>query len=337
MKKVLRFIGILLLVLVLIVVILGLIEPKDVTVERSMVINAPREAVWEQMVNFKNGPNWDPWYTADPSAKRDYFGTDGQPGSGYNWEGQKMGKGTMKDTAITGNKMSYALHFEKPWSGDASGFYNIEDNGQGGTKVTWNYYQHMPFPMNAMQAFMSMDKMMGNMFDSGLVKLKQYVESGKAGSGSSAGAGDVKEVQFPGAIYAGTRKVIAWNDMDKVYKETYDMLGKELGSKIAGPAADLVYKWDTVKHTADMAIVFPIKDTTAVSKKVSIFHVNASKADMGVLKGSYNGMQAMHGTINRYMASKGHKMGMVVEEYAVGPHDSQDSTKWVTNIYYLTQ
>lgn len=337
MKKFLRFIGILLLIIVLVIVILGIVEPKDVTVERSLVINAPREVVWDQMTNFKNGPNWDPWYKLEPTVTRTYFGTDGQPGSGYTWEGKKTGMGTMTDTGINGNKMGYKLHFEKPWSGDATGFYAVEDAGNGSVKATWSYYQHMSFPMNAMQAFMSMDKMLGTQFDSGLNNLKRYVESGKAGMGSGGGSGMVQETQFPGGLYAGVRKMIAMKDLQKAYMDTYTMLGKELDGKIAGPGADLVYSWDTVKHVTDMAIVFPIKDTTGVSKKVTIFHVSPGKADMAVLKGGYSGMGATHAAINKYMAEKGHKMGMVVEEYNVGDHETKDSTKWVTNIYYITQ
>ena len=333
MKKVLRFIGILLLILVLIVVILGLIEPKDVTVERTLVINAPREVVWEQMVNFKNGPNWDPWSAADPSATRNYFGTDGQPGSGYSWEGKKMGVGTMKDTGISGDKMNYSLHFEKPWSGDASGFYKVENNGSGGTKVTWNYYQHMNFPMNGMQAFMSMDKMLGNMFDSGLVNLKKYVESGKAGAGTNA---TVHETQFAAHNYAGIRKTIAMSDIMKFCEESNATLSKELGG-IIGPETSLYYTWDTVKHTTDMALVFPIADSIKSVKGASVFHINASKAVMLTYKGGYSGMPAAHGAINKYMAAHGQKMGMAIEEYTVNKPQEPDSNKWVTNIYYLIQ
>lgn len=335
MKKFLRFIGILLLIIVLVIVILGIVEPKDVTVERSLTINAPREVVWDQMTNFKNGPNWDPWYKLEPTVTRTYFGTDGQAGSGYTWEGKKTGKGTMTDTGIAGNKMSYKLHFEKPWSGDASGFYSVEDAGNGTVKATWNYYQHMSFPMNAMQAFMSMDKMMGAQFDSGLNNLKRYAESNKASAGS--GSAMVQDVHLAARTYAGVRKTVAMADLSKVYGETSAMVAKQLGSAISGPAAGFYYTWDTVKHVTDMAVVFPISDTTKIAKGLTIYHVNASPAVMGVLKGGYGNEMAVHGAINKHMAEKNQKMSMVIEEYVIGKHEEPDSNKWVTNIYYLTK
>ncbi len=335
MKKFLRFIGILLLVLVLIVIILGLIEPKEVTVERSIVINGPREVVWDQMVKFKNSPNWDPWMAADPSAVRTYFGTDGQPGSGYSWVGKKLGEGNMTDTGIDGNKMKYWLHFEKPWfmKSDASGFYKVEDAGNGQTKVTWNYYQHMDFPKNASQVIMSPEKMLGNMFDSGLNNLKKYVESGKAGTGS---AGTVKEVEFPTHNYAGIRKTVTMADMMKFFEEATATLNTNLGG-IIGPEATLYYTWDTVKHTTDMAVVYPIADSIKSAKGVSIFHINAAKADMIVHKGGYGTLSSSHMAVNKYMAEKGHQMGLSIEEYTVSKKQEPDSNKWVTNIYYITK
>ncbi|OJW77577.1 MAG: hypothetical protein BGO69_11770 [Bacteroidetes bacterium 46-16] len=331
MKKFLRFIGILLLVLILIVVILGIIEPKDVTVERSITINGPREMVWDQMTQFKNGPNWDPWYKMEPDVARTYFGTDGQPGSGYNWVGKKTGSGTMKDTGINGDKMNYALHFEKPMPGDASGFYQVSDNGDGTVKVTWNYYQHMPFPFNGMQAFMSMDKMLGNTFDSGLVNLKKYVESNKMAMGSSA-----HEMQFPGHIYAGMRKTVPMADLGKFYSATQATLNKELAGKISGPATGLYYSWDTVKHVTDVAIVYPITDTTGIAKTMNIVHVIPSNSVMITHTGPYSGLMDAHMAIGKYMGEKNKKMGMVIEEYTVGTPQEPDSNKWVTNIYYLT-
>lgn len=333
MKKFLRFIGILLLVLILIVVILGIIEPKDVTVERSIVINGPREMVWDQMTNFKNGPNWDPWYKMEPTVTRTYFGPDGQPGSGYNWVGKKTGAGTMKDTGIAGDKMNYSLHFEKPLPGDASGFIQVSDQGDGTVKATWNYYQHMPFPFNGMQAFMSMDKMLGNTFDSGLVNLKKYVESNKMAMGAAP-----HEMKFPAHLYAGIRKTVPQSNFTGYYGETIATVGKELGNKIAGPAAGLYYSWDTVKHVTDAAVVFPIADTTGIPKTLTIFHINPSNSVMMAFRGGYDGEMAAHAQINEYIAKKNMmRSGLVIEEYTVGKAEEPDTSKWTTNIYYLVQ
>ena len=330
MKKFLRFIGILLLILILIVVILGLIGPKEVTVERSIVINAPRAAVWDQMVNFKNGPNWDPWYRVDSTAARNYFGTDGQPGSGYSWVGKKMGEGNMKNTGVEGDKMNYSLHFDKPFKADATGFYAVTDQG-GAVKVTWNYHQQLSFIMSAMQPIMSMDKMLGTQFDSGLNNLKRYVENSKMDMSAA-----VHEMPFPAHTYAGVRKTVAQADIMKFFDETAPTLAKELPG-IIGPEAGLYYTWDTAKHNTDMAVVYQIADSVKTVKGATVFHINAARSVMLQHKGGYSNMMADHMAIMKYMADKGLKRAMTVEEYAVDKTKEPDSTKWVTNIYYLIQ
>ena len=112
MKKALRFVLVLLLIVVAAVIILGIIEPTDVQVARNTMIKAPKEAVFEQILYFKNWSNWSPWYKMDSGKmKMTFYGTDGQPGSGYKWEGDKTGAGDMKDSAVNGTQMDYALTF----------------------------------------------------------------------------------------------------------------------------------------------------------------------------------------------------------------------------------
>ena len=334
MKKFLRFVVVLLLIVIVAVVVLGLIEPNDITVTRTALIKAPKEAVFEQMVYYKNWLNWSPWYRMDSGKmKMTYYGTDGQPGSGYTWEGDKTGAGDMKDSAVKGTEMTYVLTFTKPHTGSAWGTLKADDSA-GMTKATWTCSMHFPFPMNAMCIFMNMDKMLGGDFASGLENMKTYVESHSSGTASGV---EIKEVDYPGHIFEGMRKTMSItnnDEMSKFFMDSYSLLGKDIGGKITGPGTGLYFSWDTVKKETDMAAVFPVSDTTMAVKGASFFHIPASRAVLAVLKGSYSGMMDAHVAIAKYMAAKGEAHGAVIEEYITGPGTEKDSTKWVTNIYY---
>src|SRR4051812_21427355 len=118
MKKFLRFLVILVAVVAAAVLILALVEPTDVTVMRTTMIKAPKDVVFDQMVHFKNWTNWSPWYEMEPTMKMTYFGTDGQPGSGYHWVGgSKTGEGEMTNKGVTGTQMDYEMVFKKPREG----------------------------------------------------------------------------------------------------------------------------------------------------------------------------------------------------------------------------
>src|SRR4051812_4966582 len=129
MKKFLRFLIIFLVIGLTIMFSLALYEPQDTLVTRSTVIKAPKEAVFEQMVKFKNWTNWSPWYLMDSSMKITYTGTDGLPGSGYQWKGDenKTGAGEMKNVSMEGTAMNLAITFTSPREGTATSVLKAKD------------------------------------------------------------------------------------------------------------------------------------------------------------------------------------------------------------------
>lgn len=333
MKKFLRFLGILLLLIIVIILVLGLIEPKDQTIERSMTMNAPKAVVWEQIAKYKEWPHWSPWVRMDSTMKMEYSGEEGTVGSSYHWTGQgkNTGEGIMTNAGMNDNTIKYDLKFIKPFDGKADGWFKVVDSNNQ-TKVTWAVHMHHSYPMNAMLAFMNMDKMMGDIFESGLKNMKEYTE---AHATTASSAMIITETEFPGHIYCGVRKVVGWNDMHQFFMDSYSMVGKELSSNISGPASGIYWTWDTVKHESDMAAVFPVKDSSKAVKGASFFNVPASSACMVVYNGPYQGMMAPHMMLKKYCAEKGMKVKLMIEEYVKSPNEEKDSTKYVTNIYYL--
>jgi effector-binding domain-containing protein len=330
MKKVFRFLGILILILVAAVVVLGLIAPKEIKVERSVTINGPKEVVAEQMMKYNNYQYWNPWNEMDSNMKWDVTGEDGTPGAKYHWVGEQTGEGEMVTKEMKGNEMTYALHFKKPFESEADGFYRVEDVGNGQTKATQGFVQKTSFPMNGLMMAMGMTGMLEKNFDKGLAKLKAHVESGKAGAFA------IKEVQFTPHTYATIRKTIGWDEMQKFFAESYGMLGKEAGQRITGAPAGIFYTWDEQNHQADAAAAFPISGSEPV-KNATMLNVPESKAYLIEYTGGYTGSGKAHEALGKHMATKGTKQNYVIEEYIVGPDQEQDSTKWRTNIYYILQ
>ncbi len=186
MKGFLRFLLALLGVVILGILVLGLVEPKDFVLTRSIVINAPKAAVRDQVMTFKNWHNWSPWYKKDSTVQMTYFGTDGTPGSGYHWVGStsETGEGTMTNTGETADKMNFTLHMIKPMQAESQGYFNVVDTANRQTVVTWSITMHHGYPMNAINLFM--DKMLGPDFDNGLQYMKTYVEAPPAPAAPAA-------------------------------------------------------------------------------------------------------------------------------------------------------
>ena len=326
----------LLLIVIVAILVLMFKEPEDITVVRSAVIKAPKEVVFDQIVHFANWPNWDPWSRMDSGKmKRTMYGTDGTPGSGYTWVGDKTGSGDMRDSAVSGTQLLYSLNIKEPHSGGGWGYLKADDTA-GMTKVTWTITMHFGRPMNAMLIFMNMDKMLGPDFENGLNNMKTYLES-KTPAAPAASGIEVTEVDYPGHTFEGIRKTIsmaAMADMAKLFQDAKTVMTANAADKINGTSAGIYFTWDTVKKETDMAAVFPVSEAKTI-KDVAVFNIPKSKAVMAVLRGGYGREMEAHGAIAKHIAEKGETKGTVIEEYTIGPNEEPDSNKWVTNIYYL--
>jgi len=177
--KLLKILGFAILSIVIIFLGLGLIAPKDYFVERSIMIDAPIDVVFEQVKYWENWSAWSPWAEHDSTMTVTVEGVDGTVGSKYVWVGDEeiTGTGEMTNTGITDNKViNYHLHFLKPWESESEGYLKVQEV-DGKTRAMWGFYGDMKFPWNVFLLFQSMEKMMAPDFDRGLVLLKEIAET----------------------------------------------------------------------------------------------------------------------------------------------------------------
>ncbi len=177
--KVLKIVGGLIAVLVLIVVVLGIIAPNSYSVERTIVIDAPPNMVFEYISHWENFSEWSPWSKQDTSIQSTIEGEDGTVGSVYRWEGdpELSGSGSMTNTGMEpGTRLDYHLQFIVPWESEADGYYKVTPVDGNKSKVAWGFHGKMPFPMNIFLLIQSMEETMSPDFDMGLQRLKMILE-----------------------------------------------------------------------------------------------------------------------------------------------------------------
>ncbi|MDO5969841.1 SRPBCC family protein [Flavivirga aquimarina] len=168
-------------VIVLIVglfVLLALIAPKKIQVNRSIVINKPLPEVFQYLKHIKNQDDWSPWKKKDPNMKQEFIGNDGNIGFIVKWEGNKdVGLGEQEITNIVENESVVSrLRFFKPWKSESDALLKVEDVGNGNTKVTWGFSGINKIPANIFMMFYNVDKHVGKDFEEGLTSLKKILE-----------------------------------------------------------------------------------------------------------------------------------------------------------------
>lgn len=175
MKTLLKIIGIIILLIVAYAIIAMLAFSKDYHFEKSIVINAPKEKVWQHAGSLKGFNTWNPFAKADKNVVITYSGTSGQVGESYHWKGNdQVGEGEQTVVeSIPNEKLTSQLHFIKPWEGEAKGSFILTPEGNG-TKVTWAMDNELTPMMKLMKPMM--DNQMGKMFGQGLEDLKKLSE-----------------------------------------------------------------------------------------------------------------------------------------------------------------
>lgn len=170
--------------IVLAVAVLGVLayaatKPDTFRIERSATIDAPPEKVFAHVNDFHDWKNWSPFDKMDPAMKKTFGGAPAGKGSTYAWEGNgHAGSGDMTISESDANqKVVTQLHFTKPFEAHNVAEFTFAPDGKG-TKVTWAMTGPTPYVSKLMTTFVSMDKMVGPMFEEGLANLKTLSEKG---------------------------------------------------------------------------------------------------------------------------------------------------------------
>ncbi len=176
--KALKITGLAVLALLVLVLVLGLIAPKSFSLERSITINASKQAIFPYVQYLEKQDSWSPWREMDPDMKTSLTGTDGTVGAVSAWEGEMAGKGSQTLTLIQPfDRVETKVNFITPFESSADAFFELKDAGSGATQVLWGFRSPMPFPFNIMGLFMDMEKSVGADYEKGLSKLKAMVEN----------------------------------------------------------------------------------------------------------------------------------------------------------------
>jgi uncharacterized protein YndB with AHSA1/START domain len=166
-------------VLISLALLTALFVKKDYAVERQITINKPKQEVFNYVKLLKNQDNYSKWGSMDPAMKKNFKGTDGQPGFVSAWESEKddVGKGEQEIKSVEeGKRITYELRFLEPIASTAPAFMTTESLNENQTKVTWGFSGHMRYPTNLMLLFMDIEKMIGDDLETGLQTLKIRLE-----------------------------------------------------------------------------------------------------------------------------------------------------------------
>lgn len=321
--------------LVVVYLILCLVGPKEVTVERSTEIKISSvEDMQHKMADLKFfHDKWSPWTRLDPNMKTSYTGECCKPGSSYSWESEKdsVGKGSMTFNEFKGDSVLITLHFDG--MGDSKVYY-ITKPSANGMNVTWGMQTKIGFFGRAPMLFMNMDKMIGPDFESGLAMLKKEVESMPVETSAKY---EVQEIDWAEHFYVGVKGKHKFPELSKFFGESYGKIGAFMAKnklEMACAPSAIYFTYDEKNMEAECAAVMCLKEKKE-TKELETYAIPAGKALLIPYYGAYDKSANAHYAMDAYMKEKGLMQTMVIEEYVTDPMSEKDTSKWLTNIYYI--
>ncbi len=148
------------------------VQPASGTVTRSTTLAATPAAIFPHINDLHKWQVWSPWAKIDPNAKTAFEGPASGVGSVFTWNGNKeIGEGKMTIVDSQPNDhVRIRLEFAKPFSSTSIADLTLKPDGDK-TAVTWSMTGERPFMARMMCSIFGVDRMVGGMFEKGLVSL----------------------------------------------------------------------------------------------------------------------------------------------------------------------
>ncbi len=157
-------------------VAVGMLLPREVTVERSAEINATADKVFPHVNNPKATEAWSPWLGLDPDVQTTYGDIAEGVGAKMEWasDNPQVGSGKMEIIeSVPNERVASALDFGD--MGTATAIYQLTEAG-GKTTVTWGLTADMGAGPVGRWFGLKMDDWVGADYEKGLANLKALVE-----------------------------------------------------------------------------------------------------------------------------------------------------------------
>ena len=166
-------------VTIVLVLLIALFSSNEYSIQKEIIINKPRQAVFDYIKVSQNQNYYNKWWMMDPNARKEYIGTDATPGFTMKWESdnKQAGKGEQEITKIIeGKRVDSEIRFIKPFESTSTNFMETESVAGSQTRVVWGFAGKRNFGMRIFHLLFNLKKMLSKDLQTSLINLKNVLE-----------------------------------------------------------------------------------------------------------------------------------------------------------------
>ncbi|MDR6300584.1 SRPBCC family protein [Mesonia maritima] len=346
--KILKYLFFLLLIVLIGGAIYVATLDGDYQVEETMLIEAPRELLFNEVNEYKTWENWGPWKEEDPNMVVTYADTTSGEGASYSWEGDESMDGKMKTTEVIPPKsITQQITFDTPFGESKSTVYWNFEEKEKGTLVTWGMKGEQSFMEKAYQATQdsTMAQMIQPMFTKGLQNLSEVVKKKM----------EVYDInvdgitQHSGGYYMYNTTASRFtpealrNKMSQMLPQVYNYMETN-NLQISGSPFTLYNTIDEENGTViiSAAIPTPNKVTPAGGENTVLCgFLESQKVVKATLKGDYKNLSETWAKLESFIQQNENIVrkpnAKPFEVYVTQPSETKNPANWVTEIYIPVQ
>jgi len=165
------------MVLLLVVLAVASLLPRQITVTREVVVAAPPERIFAQLNSLQKAAAWSPWTSIDPKLQTSFAGPPEGVGNRMTWTSAdpRVGSGTEEIiVSVPGDRVESAV--ESSEMGVATSWRVLKPDGKD-TRVTWGLLADLGSSPMVRYRGLALGKAIGDDFEKGLANLKALVET----------------------------------------------------------------------------------------------------------------------------------------------------------------
>ncbi len=336
--RILKYLFLLLLLSLVTLSVFVATQKGKFTVEKSLVINSPKSAIYNYVNDAKNWKEWNSLAVEDSLMQIDYSQNTIGSGSSFSWDG-KEGNGDLQTLYVKENdSISQKMNFN---GNNATISIHFKDT-IGGTKVSWKAKGEMGFMFKVLTSFNGgAKKIFELMFEKSLANLDRKLDYEI----------NTYSIKVDGIVNKTKSHYLAQTftcEFSKVSKNSGIVFTKitnfcnNNNLTISGKPFVIYHTYDTSKELTKLSICIPIKDSIHISEGSDITSktLDAFQALKTTLKGDYSHNKKALDKATQYLREK-HLISDAafshLEIYTIGKSQINNPSKWVTEIYYPLQ
>ncbi len=333
--KILKLIGISILVLALLIISVGLFLPSKVHIERSIVVNNTPDVPYNLINDLTKFNDWSPWYKIDTNAAYTYSELKTGVGACILWKSNntELGNGKLTITESKPNELIVTKLEVDGWDPSSASYFFTKENKT--TKIIWTMDSDMGYNIIGRWFGLFMDDMIGEDYEKGLASIKKICEE-KPIQEKIAGY-DVNFLTIPSQnyIYTTDDNVNANEIGLKIGASLMklDAFAKNNQIVVSGPPFTIWYS------PTNFVVGIPFSgDKSSTDKNIKFGQLIGCDAYVVSYYGSYANTQPVYENMSTFILNKGKRpSGPPRELYLSDPFLEKDTAKWLTEIVFPVQ